>query len=145
MSIGPRRPHADATDAPAKPDRIDRSAPAPFPARWGESLDRRASRRKRRRLPCELYADGRHASGLTVDLSSRGMFVQTLGTWAPGTRLSLEVREGPRTHRLAALVVRRRVVPARLTSVSRGGLGLELRCPAATTNGAPSQDRARRD
>jgi hypothetical protein len=75
-----------------------------------------------------------------LDLSPRGLFVQTRGTWAPGTRVALEVREGSRSHRLAAVVVRRRVVPARLASVSRGGLGLELEGSSGAADAAPSQD-----
>ena len=121
-----RRPHADTSGPPVGPTRYDRSTPAPFSARWGEGLDRRTETRLRRRMACEINVGGRRYSGLVVDLSSGGLFVRTRATLSPGTVVALQLRDGRQELPLQAAVARRRMVPARLASVSHGGVGLRL-------------------
>jgi Tfp pilus assembly protein PilZ len=77
-------------------------------------------------MPCELNADGKRYSGLVVDVSSGGLFVQTRANLAPGTPVALTLRDGRHELPLQAAVARKRVVPARLACVTHGGVGLRV-------------------
>jgi hypothetical protein len=89
---------------------------------------KRAAKRFRRRMACELIADGRQQRAIVLDVSSTGMFVQTSTRLLPGTPVELQLRfetnDEPITIR--ARVVRHRSVPANLTSVAQGGIGLRI-------------------
>lgn len=89
---------------------------------------RRAAKRFRRRMACELIADGRPQRAIVLDVSSTGMFVQTSTRLVPGTPVELQLRfeanDEPITIR--ARVVRHRSVPANLTVVAQGGVGLRI-------------------
>lgn len=89
---------------------------------------KRAARRFRRRMACELIAEGRPQRAIVLDVSSSGMFVQTSTRLLPGTPVELQLRFEPNDAPITirARVVRHRSVPANLTSVAQGGIGLRI-------------------
>ena len=89
---------------------------------------KRAARRFRRRMACELVAEGRQQRAIVLDVSSTGMFVQTSTRLVPGTPVELQLRFEPNDEPITirARVVRHRSVPANLTSVAQGGIGLRI-------------------
>jgi uncharacterized protein (TIGR02266 family) len=84
--------------------------------------------RVKKRLQCTLELDARRHSGLILNLSERGMFVQTSLPAEPGTVVGIDVRAPSQTDPIpvqAAVVWRRRVSP-RMTGVNQSGMGLRL-------------------
>jgi len=84
--------------------------------------------RVRKRLHCTLSMEARQHNGLVLNLSERGLFVQTSLPAEPGTLLALDVRDPVRGEPIplqAAVVWRRRVSP-RMTGVNQSGMGLRL-------------------
>jgi|SRR5262245_1888244 len=88
----------------------------------------RVAKRARRRLACRLVVGRQRFSGVILDLSSSGIFVQTNAKPRPGEPVSLELSmPGQREPlRLEAQVARVKAVPARLVAVAQGGLGLRI-------------------
>jgi len=87
-----------------------------------------AEPRVRKRLPCTLSLEARQHNGLILNLSARGLFVQTTLPAEPGTLLDLDVRDpvlGQPIPLQAAVVWRRRVSP-RMTGTNQSGMGLRL-------------------
>ncbi len=104
---------------------------------------RRAARRFRRRMACELIADGRPQRAIALDVSSTGMFVQTSTRLLPGTPVELQLRFEPNAEPMVirARVVRHRSVPANLTSIAQGGIGVRiLEAPPAFYESLRGQD-----
>lgn len=90
-------------------------------------FERRRSERHRRRMPCELTVNGRRHRGFVLDLSERGLYVQTRIAPRPHDAVRVQLRdESGRTLELETRVARRYIVPERLASVVRGGVGLEV-------------------
>ena len=89
----------------------------------------RAETRFRKRIPCKLTRSRSTFSGLVIDLSSRGLFVQTGAVAKTGDEIEIVIRswksEAPIV--LNAQVIWRRKIPLRLRSVVEGGLGLQIR------------------
>lgn len=84
--------------------------------------------RVRKRLPCTLSLEARQHNGMILNLSERGLFVQTSLPAEPGTLLDLDVRDPMRGRAIplqAAVVWRRRVSP-RMTGMNQSGMGLRL-------------------
>ena len=103
----------------------------------------RAAKRFRRRMACELVADGRLQRAIVLDVSSSGMFVQTSSRLTPGTPVELQLRFDTNDEPISirARVVRHRSVPANLTSVAQGGIGLQiLEAPEAFYESLRNQD-----
>jgi Tfp pilus assembly protein PilZ len=97
----------------------------------------RVFERKKRRMPCNVTFEGQQHSGLVIDVSPGGLFVQTSAKAKPGDRLDLklslpgEIRKLP----LQVEVVRKVVVPPRLLAVAHGGVGVRiLNAPEAYYN-----------
>lgn len=91
-------------------------------------LQTEAEPRVRKRMSCTLSVEARRHNGLVLNLSSRGLFVQTTLPAEPGTLLDLDVRDPVRGEAIplqAAVVWRRRVSP-RMTGVNQSGMGLRL-------------------
>lgn len=91
-------------------------------------LQTEAEPRVRKRLSCMLSMEARRHNGLILNLSPRGLFVQTTLPAEPGTLLDLDVRDPVRGEAIplqAAVVWRRRVSP-RMTGVNQSGMGLRL-------------------
>jgi hypothetical protein len=89
-------------------------------------MNRRRASRIRKRLGCSLKIDGRHHSGVVLDVSAAGLFVQTSAKPEPGTPVSVElsVPGSPRPLFLQAVVARQKLVPPQLLTVAQGGIGL---------------------
>jgi Tfp pilus assembly protein PilZ len=88
----------------------------------------RVAKRARRRLACRIVVARQRFSGVILDLSASGIFVQTNAKPRPGDPVSLELSvPGQREPlRLEAQVARVKVVPPRLVAVAQGGLGLRI-------------------
>jgi hypothetical protein len=93
-------------------------------------MSKRRAERIRKRITCELFLDDQRHRGIVLDLSETGIFVQTVASSAPGTTARVRLRApGVKEVEVEAVVARRLVVPAQLTSVARGGLGLRVLQP----------------
>jgi len=79
-------------------------------------------------MTCELRYEGHKASGIVLDLSSTGLFVQTSARPAPGTifHLMLEARGDTPALDLRVRVARQRRTEPRLASLVPPGLGLQI-------------------
>lgn len=88
----------------------------------------RGAARTKKRLTCTLVIDGARLSGIVLDLSASGLFVQTSANPPAGSEIGLEIDVPGQQQRLDLVVrvVRRKVVPPRLKSVVHAGLGLQI-------------------
>lgn len=84
-------------------------------------------------MPCELDVGGRKHSGLVLDLSPSGLFIQTNAKTHPGQHLDLRMSTGSgEPIALIVEVVRRKIVPPRLLALTQGGVGVRIqRAPEA--------------
>jgi hypothetical protein len=89
-------------------------------------VERRRGKRARARLAIRLWNDGQQAHGLTADLSSSGMFVETPAVFEIGTRIHFEIQHPDGPFLGEAIVVRKKKVPANLRTVVKPGVGLSL-------------------
>ncbi len=91
-------------------------------------MSQRAEPRIRKRLPCRLRVTGRQHAGMVLNVSPRGLFVQTHAQAEPGdsVELDLQVPSFREPIPLRARVVWRRVVPQQLRNVAEGGLGVRI-------------------
>ena len=89
-------------------------------------MDRRRSKRIKKRLACSLQIEARHHSGVVIDVSATGLFVQTNAKPEPGTPVSLKLSIPGASQVLyfQAVVVRKKVVPPQLLTLAQGGVGL---------------------
>jgi Tfp pilus assembly protein PilZ len=91
-------------------------------------MDTRTEPRFKRKTPCKLRHQQRHHSGMVLDISRTGLFVQTSATAQNGEEVEVTLIAGraatPIT--LAAQVVWQRRVPAQLRAAAEGGLGLQI-------------------
>ena len=84
-------------------------------------------RRYRKRLPCRLEVPNGAYSGMVLNLSRGGLFVQTTAAASPGEAVHLDLSLGDaEAIALDARVVWRRVVAPHLRSVSTGGMGVHI-------------------
>jgi hypothetical protein len=90
--------------------------------------NRRTEKRVKRRVPCEVFVGDARFSGMIVNLSRNGLFVQTTARPARGSqveiRLNVETESEP--IRLLAVVRRASTLPPGATSVGRGGIGVSV-------------------
>jgi hypothetical protein len=71
--------------------------------------------------------NGQRYTGIVIDISATGLFVQTSAAPKPGTPVMLELQlPNGDLLPLHANVARRRNVPAHLKSIAQGGVGLCL-------------------
>ena len=94
-------------------------------------MENRREARLKKRLGCALFIKGVRQHGIVLDVSSKGLFVQTSAKPAPGdsVRIELTLPGESRVTTLTATVARVRVVPPALLSVAQGGIGLMLQNP----------------
>ena len=88
-------------------------------------------------MPCNVTLEGQQHSGLVIDVSPGGLFIQTSAKAQPGDRLDLKLSLPGETQKipLQVEVVRKVVVPARLLAVAHGGVGVRiLNAPEAYYN-----------
>jgi len=91
-------------------------------------VDHKRSKRVKRRITCELVIEGKRYSGIMLDVSATGMFVQT--AVSAGVNQEVEVHLAA-TRTTPELTVRGRVargrrVPPQLLAAAGGGLGLRI-------------------
>lgn len=88
----------------------------------------RAAKRTKRRMACRISIGGQRFSGVVLDLSSSGLFVQTTARPRAREFVSVELSVVGRRERvrLDAQVARVFLVPAQLVAVAQGGLGLRI-------------------
>jgi Tfp pilus assembly protein PilZ len=91
-------------------------------------MPRAAARRAKRRLACAMIVGRQRFSGVILDLSSTGIFVQTTARPKVGEPVALElgIPGQKQTLRVQAQVVRLKVVPAQLLNHAQGGIGLRI-------------------
>jgi Tfp pilus assembly protein PilZ len=82
----------------------------------------------RKRLPCRLRVAGGSHSGMVLNLSRCGLFVQTSAGPPPGAQVAidLDVTSHTNTLPIGARVVWRRVVAPHLRSLTQGGIGVRI-------------------
>jgi Tfp pilus assembly protein PilZ len=86
-----------------------------------------SDRRYRKRLPCRLEVPNGAYSGMVLNLSRGGLFVQTSAAASPGEAVHLDLSLGDADAiSLDTRVVWRRVVAPHLRSVSAGGMGVHI-------------------
>ena len=85
----------------------------------------RVEQRYRKRIPCRLGVAGSDFTGMVLNLSRTGLFVQTSATARPGDeiRLDLMIPSQPESIELAGKIVWKRIVAAHLRSFTQGGVG----------------------
>jgi hypothetical protein len=93
-----------------------------------KTMDRRRSKRIKRRIPCQVVVDGEAHQGIVLDLSLHDMFVQTSATLSRSEQVEVVFPpDGPRPRiALRARVARRKQVPPRLVTITHPGLGLQI-------------------
>ena len=93
------------------------------------SGERRRQSRTRKRIACGVVVDGRRHSGIVLDVSDRGLFVQTSARPRPGTEVDVVLNIPSRKESVTILTVvaRQKLVPPQLLTVAQGGIGLQLR------------------
>jgi len=91
-------------------------------------MNKRRAPRIKKRLTCTLHYQGKRHSGLVLDVSANGLFVQTSAAPDPGDLLRIELSLPGRSEllQLEGKAARRRVVPVRLRAVAQGGIGVAL-------------------
>ncbi len=78
-------------------------------------------------MTCELRIQGESHKGFVLDLSARGLFVQTVATPPKGTEVRLKLYDhGDTPMELVARVARLRSSHRSLAAVEARGLGLQI-------------------
>ena len=92
--------------------------------------EKRTRERFKKRVSCELLFEERRYSGIVIDVSPRGLFVQTSAKPKLGRRVMVLLRvPGVGTCEIATRVARLKMVPPQLLSVVNGGVGLFVEMP----------------
>ena len=89
-------------------------------------MERRASERIRRRMPCSFEYDGHAHKGMVVDVSSGGLFLQTDHAIPLGSELTLRLYHRSGELELRGRVARRRFTPTVIASLIRRGVGIQI-------------------
>ncbi len=85
--------------------------------------------RVRRRVSCELTFTGQRQSGIALNLSRGGLFVQSTARVRPGTIVTVDLNSPARSEAIPveATVVWKRIVPSRFLGMTHGVVGLSIR------------------
>ena len=88
----------------------------------------RGETRFKKRIPCKLTRSKSTFSGLVLDLSRRGLFVQTsaVATTGDEVEVALSGRDSGVAIVVTAKVVWQRKIPMHFQSVVQAGLGLQI-------------------
>ena len=88
----------------------------------------RVFERKKRRMPCDVIFEGQQHSGLVLDVSPAGLFIQTSAKAKPGDLLDIKLSLPGEIQKLPMQVevVRKVVVPPRLLAIAHGGVGVRI-------------------
>ena len=81
-----------------------------------------------KRVPCAVHVGQRRFSGVVLNVSQGGLFVQTSADASQGANIDLELSIPERRDLvpLCASVVWKRVVPHQLRSLAQGGFGVRI-------------------
>jgi Tfp pilus assembly protein PilZ len=92
-------------------------------------MSRRGEERFRKRIPCKIKRSRSTFSGMIVDVSRQGMFVQTSAAATAGDEIDITLSGRPEDPVIVlnAQVVWRRQIPYQLRTIAEGGLGLKIR------------------
>ena len=117
-SDGDRRGEKDRRSGPDRRSDADRR----------KGADRRREERIKRRIPCEVVDGDQRVRGFVLDVSPKGLFVQTLKPINPGGEICVAFTppELGQTIEVRACVVRSLRVPRQLASVTSPGVGLRI-------------------
>jgi Tfp pilus assembly protein PilZ len=79
-------------------------------------------------MPCAVNVEGRRYSGVVLNVSQGGLFIQTNASPGQGDDVDVELNtpDAERSIPVQGKVVWRRVVPHQLRSMARGGMGLQI-------------------
>jgi len=91
-------------------------------------MEQRAGRRIKRRLTCEFFDGARSHRGIILDVGPSGVFIRTNAVLSPGTQIDIHLATsvaGP-AMTLRGTIVRRKSVPATLTTLIQPGLGVKI-------------------
>lgn len=90
--------------------------------------EKRSSARRRQRIPCEIHHEDRQHTGIVLDVSPSGLFIQMTAILPPGSRVRVALKETPASPALEvlAVVARGRRVPQPLAHLAGGGIGLRV-------------------
>ncbi len=92
--------------------------------------NKRRHARVKKRVSCALTSGGRRYTGVVLDVSPQGVFVQTSAKLNPGAIVELEMGIGAnQAVQMQARVARSKLVPPELRSIAKGGLGLHIDLP----------------
>ncbi len=85
--------------------------------------------RFKKRVPCRVTVGGSSTSAMVLNVSRRGLFVQTGAPGRPGesVRVHLNPAQLPQPIEIDAQVVWRRTVASHLRTLAKGGMGLAIR------------------
>jgi hypothetical protein len=91
-------------------------------------MERRKERRIKRRLTCEFYHGASSHRGIILDLGPSGAFIRTNAVLSPGTEIDIHLAASAAAPAmtLRGCVVRRKSVPATLTTLIQPGLGVRI-------------------
>ena len=91
-------------------------------------MQSQADPRFQKRIPCAFNAGGRSCSGLVLNVSRSGLFLQTSTPEKSGAVVDLELNPLDRHEPIAlkARIVWKRAVPAHMRSMAKGGLGMQI-------------------
>lgn len=88
-----------------------------------------AEPRFKKRIPCRLEQSRSTSSGMVLDVSRRGLFVQTVVSARPGDAVEVVLSGSEQRPDIVlnARVVWQRKVPVQLRSAMQSGVGLQIR------------------
>jgi len=91
-------------------------------------MERRKDRRIKRRLTCEFFHGVSSHRGIILDISPAGIFIRTNALLSPGTEVDIHLAASVAAPAmtLRGCVMRRRSVPATLTTLIQPGLGVRI-------------------
>jgi hypothetical protein len=91
-------------------------------------MEKRANRRIKRRLTCEFFDGATSHRGIILDLSPSGVFIRTNAVLSPGTEIDIHLAASVAAPAMTMLgtVVRRKSVPATLTTLIQPGIGVKI-------------------
>jgi hypothetical protein len=91
-------------------------------------MEKREGRRIKRRLTCEFFDRASSHRGIILDLGPSGIFIRTNAVLSPGTEIDIHLAASVAASAmtLRGTVVRRKSVPATLTTLIQPGLGVKI-------------------
>ena len=91
-------------------------------------MQTQAEPRIKMRVPCDIGERGARHSGMVLNLSQHGLFVQTRMSARPGAVVGIDLKDTTQADPipLQASVVWKQVIPRNLVHVTQGGMGLRI-------------------